>query len=133
MMRVGLLSAMPPTRGMLVIALYGALGLAGILVSAWRGEPHVYEDDYEVPIPDAVIPRIAAQSTFQGLSVLRHFELAGAIPLNSAQAIADSRDKLRSLQILCAHGVPMPDTCFTKQPHGDDASLQLTVVDFTES
>ncbi len=87
------------------------------------GEPRLYEDDYEIEVPDAVIPRIAAQSTFQGLSVLRHFEMAGAIPVNCATAIANARDKLRSLQLLCGKGVPMPDTAFTRQPHPADGAL----------
>ena len=87
------------------------------------GVPHVYEDEYEVPVPDAVIPRIAAPTTFQGLLVLRHFEMAGAIPVNCADAIANARDKLRSLQLLCKKNVPMPDTAFSPEPHADDAAL----------
>lgn len=87
------------------------------------GEPHIYEDEYELPIPDAVIPRIAAPTTFQGLMVLRHLELAGAVPVNCADSIANARDKLRSLQLLCKKNVPMPDTAFSPEPHGDDAAL----------
>lgn len=87
------------------------------------GAPRLYEDDYEVTIPDAVIPRIAAPSTFQGLSVLRHFEMAGAIPVNCADAIAKARDKLRCLQVLSGHGVPIPDTAFSRTPHSTDGAL----------
>ena len=59
---------------------------------------------------DAVIPRIGVSVTFYGTSVLRQFEAMGAYPLNRARAIEDSRNKLRSLQVLSRAGVGMPRT-----------------------
>ena len=53
---------------------------------------------------DAVIPRIAASHTFYGMAVVRQFEMMGVYPLNESVAIARSRDKLRSLQILARKG-----------------------------
>jgi ribosomal protein S6--L-glutamate ligase len=64
---------------------------------------------------DAVIPRIGASITFYGLAVVRQMEMQGVYCLNSAQAIARSRDKLRSLQMLCRHRIGMPPTIFTRQ------------------
>ena len=53
---------------------------------------------------DAVIPRIGASVTFYGCAVLRQFEMMGVYPLNESVAIARSRDKLRSLQLLSRRG-----------------------------
>src|SRR5947209_13842403 len=64
---------------------------------------------------DAVIPRIGASITFYGLAVVRQFEMMGVYCLNESQAIARSRDKLRSLQILSRHMVGVPPTVFTRQ------------------
>jgi ribosomal protein S6--L-glutamate ligase len=61
---------------------------------------------------DAVIPRIGASSTFYGLAVLNQFEMTGVYTLNSSQAIAKSRDKLRCLQELAANGLGLPITGF---------------------
>ena len=65
---------------------------------------------------DAVIPRIGASVTFYGTAVLRQFEMMGSYPLNESVAIARSRDKLRSLQLLSRRGVGMPNTGFANNP-----------------
>lgn len=59
---------------------------------------------------DAVIPRIGASHTFYGAAVTRQFEMMGTFTLNRSQAIARSRDKLRSLQIMARHGIGLPVT-----------------------
>ncbi len=59
---------------------------------------------------DAVIPRIGASHTFYGAAVSRQFEMMGIFTLNRSQAIARSRDKLRSLQIMAKHGIGLPVT-----------------------
>ena len=61
---------------------------------------------------DAVIPRIGASSTFYGTAVVRQFEMAGAYTVAGSEAIARSRDKLRSMQILAGAGVGLPTTGF---------------------
>jgi ribosomal protein S6--L-glutamate ligase len=65
---------------------------------------------------DAVIPRIGASNTFYGTAVLRHFETMGVYTLNGSLAIARSRDKFRSLQLLARKGIPMPLTGFAQSP-----------------
>ncbi|ATB30338.1 ATP-grasp domain-containing protein [Melittangium boletus] len=59
---------------------------------------------------DVVIPRIGASITGYGLAVVNHFEMMGVPVLNSAAAIAQSRDKLRALQLLCRAGLDVPRT-----------------------
>jgi ribosomal protein S6--L-glutamate ligase len=66
----------------------------------------------ELPIPDAIIPRIGASRTFYGTAMVRHFEMLDVFTTSGSLAIKRSRDKLRSLQILSKHGVDMPKTIF---------------------
>ena len=64
---------------------------------------------------DAVIPRIGASITFYGLAVLRQFEQMGVYTINPARAIARSRDKLHSMQILSRRNIGIPHTAFVKR------------------
>jgi ribosomal protein S6--L-glutamate ligase len=61
---------------------------------------------------DAVIPRIGASKTFYGTAVVRQFEMMGTYSVNESQAIARSRDKLRSMQLLSRRGIGLPVTGF---------------------
>ena len=65
---------------------------------------------------DAVIPRIGASITFYGTAVVRQFEMMGVFPLNESVAIARSRDKLRSLQLLSRKGIGLPVSGFAHSP-----------------
>lgn len=66
----------------------------------------------ELPVPDAIIPRIGASRTFYGTAMVRHFEMMDVFTVTGSLAIKRSRDKLRSLQILSKNGVDMPKTVF---------------------
>ena len=74
---------------------------------------------------DAVIPRIGASITFYGLAVLNQFEMLGVYPLNSSEAIAKSRDKLRCLQILSRAGVGLPVTGFAHSTQFTDDLIEM--------
>jgi ribosomal protein S6--L-glutamate ligase len=63
---------------------------------------------------DAVIPRIGASITFFGLAVVRQFEQMDVYTPNPSNGIANSRDKLRSVQILSRHDVGIPGTTFVR-------------------
>jgi ribosomal protein S6--L-glutamate ligase len=80
-----------------------------------RRKPELFYEGRLVQDVDAVIPRIGASITFYGLAVVRQFEMMGVYCLNESQAIARSRDKLRSLQLLCRHDIGVPTTVFTRQ------------------
>jgi ribosomal protein S6--L-glutamate ligase len=80
-----------------------------------RRKPELFYQGEPVGPVDAVIPRIGASITFYGLAVVRQFEMMGVYCLNESQAIARSRDKLRSLQILSRHDIGVPPTVFTRQ------------------
>lgn len=79
------------------------------------------------PLPhfDAVIPRIGVSNTYYGTAVLRHMEAMGIYTLNKSIAIARSRDKFRSLQILARKGIPMPLTCFAQSPDDPDDLVNM--------
>ena len=66
----------------------------------------------QLAVPDAIIPRIGASRTFYGTAMVRHFEMMDVFSTSGNLAIARSRDKLRSLQILSKYSVDMPKTVF---------------------
>jgi ribosomal protein S6--L-glutamate ligase len=74
---------------------------------------------------EAVIPRIGASQTFYGTAVVRQFEMMGVYTLNGSIAIARSRDKLRSLQILSRKNIPMPITGFAHSPLDTEDLIQM--------
>ena len=63
---------------------------------------------------DAVLPRIGASITFFGMAVVRQFEQMDVYTPTPANGIANSRDKLRSMQILSRHGIDIPETTFVR-------------------
>lgn len=84
--------------------------------------PSIHMKGVELPHYDAVIPRIGASNTFYGTAVLRQFEMMNCYSLNESLAIARSRDKLRSMQLLSRKGVGLPVTGFASGP-GDIPDL----------
>ena len=74
--------------------------------------PEVHYEGRTLPGFDAVIPRIGAGVTQYGCAVVRQFAMTGAFCLNTADAIAVSRDKLLAHQLLARFGVGMPVTAF---------------------
>jgi len=80
-----------------------------ISVIYYRGEP--------LPYFDAIIPRIGANGSFYGCSVLRQFEALNTYTINSSIAITRARDKLRALQLLSRKGVGLPTTVFAHSGH----------------
>ncbi len=63
---------------------------------------------------DAVLPRIGASVTYFGTAVVRQFEQMDVYTPNTANGIANSRDKLRATQILSRHDIGMPATSFVR-------------------
>ncbi len=63
---------------------------------------------------DAILPRIGASITYFGTAVVRQFEQMDVYTPNTANGIANSRDKLRATQILSRHAIGMPATSFAR-------------------
>jgi ribosomal protein S6--L-glutamate ligase len=86
--------------------------------------PTLHYGGRQLPIYDAVIPRIGASITGFGLAVLRQFEMQGVYPLNESVAIGRSRDKLRALQLLARQGIGLPVTAFAHGPRKAEEVLK---------
>jgi ribosomal protein S6--L-glutamate ligase len=65
---------------------------------------------------DAVITRIRPSITFYGCALARQFESMGVYTINSSAAVAQSRDKLFSLQLMLKNGISIPTTGFANSP-----------------
>ena len=72
---------------------------------------------------DLVLPRIGASITNYGLAVVRQFDLMGVPVLNTALAIARSRDKLRAMQLLTKKDIDVPDTVCARTPDSIEQAL----------
>ncbi|AXV05327.1 Ribosomal protein S6 glutaminyl transferase [Euzebya pacifica] len=78
------------------------------------GEPDLQFRGRHLSDYDAILPRIGASITFFGLAVVRQFEQMDVYTPNTAAGIANSRDKLRSIQILSRHSIGIPRTMFVR-------------------
>ena len=77
-------------------------------------QPDLYFRGKQLSNYDAIIPRIGASLTYFGTAVVRQFEQMDVYTPNSANGISNSRDKLRSLQILSKHDIGIPLTAFVR-------------------
>lgn len=71
-----------------------------------------------IPRFGCVLPRIGASITGYGIAVVKQFESIGVRVVNSSQAIADSRNKLRSFQVLSQSGVAFPPSILARSSEG---------------
>ena len=91
-----------------------------------RGRPSMFLGSQVVPEADIIIPRIGASITNYGLAVVRQFDMMGVPVLNTSVAIARSRDKLRSIQLLTKKDIDVPKTVCARTP--DSVELALSFV-----
>jgi ribosomal protein S6--L-glutamate ligase len=80
-----------------------------------RGEPDLYFRRKQLSDYDAVLPRIGASVTHFGTALVRQFEQMDVFCANSSSGISNSRDKLRSIQILSRHHIGIPRTTFVTE------------------
>lgn len=79
-----------------------------------QGEPDLYYRQKQLSDYDAVLPRIGASISYFGTAVVRQFEQMEVYCANGSAGISNSRDKLRSLQILSRHHIGIPETTFVR-------------------
>ena len=79
-----------------------------------KGIPDLYYRQKPLSHYDAVLPRIGASITYFGSSIVRQFQEMDVFCANTAGGIMNSRDKLRSLQILSRHHIGIPRTTFVR-------------------
>ena len=80
-----------------------------------KGEPDLYFRSKRLSHYDAIIPRIGNSITYFGTAVVRQFEQMDVFTTASSSGIANSRDKLRCLQILSRHQLGIPQTTFVRE------------------
>lgn len=80
-----------------------------------KGEPDLYFRSKRLSHYDAIIPRIGASITYFGTAVVRQFEQMDVFSTAGSAGIANSRDKLRCLQILSRHQIGIPETTFVRE------------------
>lgn len=73
---------------------------------------------------DAVIPRIASYMTRYGTAIVRQLEMQGIYTVSGSLAIARSRDKLRSMQLLAKSGIGIPKTVVSRNSADIDNLLE---------
>jgi ribosomal protein S6--L-glutamate ligase len=79
-----------------------------------QGDPDLFFKQRQLDEFDAILPRIGSSITYYGNAVVRQFEQMNIFTANSSNGIANSRDKLRSLQILSRHKIGIPKTNFVR-------------------
>ncbi len=79
-----------------------------------KGSPDLYYRTKQLSQYDAILPRIGASITYYGTAVVRQFEQMDVFSANSSIGIANSRDKLRSFQVLSRHQIGIPKTTFVR-------------------
>ncbi|MFT5611731.1 MAG: ribosomal protein S6--L-glutamate ligase [Polaribacter sp.] len=77
-----------------------------------KGNPDLFYRQKILSSYDAVLPRIGSSVTYYGTAVVRQFQEMDVFCANTAHGIINSRDKLRSLQILSRHHIGIPRTTF---------------------
>jgi len=80
--------------------------------------PDLYYRQKHLEEFDAVLPRIGTSITYFGTAVVRQFQQMDIYSPNTADGILNSRDKLRSFQILSKHKIGIPATAFVKDKAG---------------
>ena len=79
-----------------------------------RNDPNLQYQGKQLSDYDAVLPRVGASITYFGTAVVRQFEQMDVYTPNGSAAISNSRDKLRSLQILSRHDMGIPASTFVR-------------------
>lgn len=77
-------------------------------------------DNVPTALPDFLLPRMGAGTTYFALAVIRHLERLGVYCVNSSQSIDTVKDKLFTLQILAESNLPIPKTILLKFPVKSD-------------
>lgn len=81
-----------------------------------EGRKSILRNGNHVSLPDCLIPRMGAATTYFALAVIRHMERLGVLVLNSSQSIELARDKLAHLQALSVSNISIPKTMLAKFP-----------------
>ena len=86
------------------------------LLSSDKESNVVLIDEKRVELPDVVIPRTGAESSYLALAVLRHLEYQRVEFCNTSRSILSVKDKMLMNQKIRYAGLPSPKTLLVKFP-----------------
>lgn len=86
------------------------------LVVTREDRKSILVDGKPTPLPDFVLPRMGAGTTYFALAVIRHLERLGVRCFNTSTHIDMVKDKLFTQQILAENDIPVPKTMLVKFP-----------------
>ena len=86
----------------------------------------IYYEETPATDFDVVLPRLSAATAQYGEEVVAHFEWIGTPVINRSYAIANARNKFRSLRILARHGLPVPPSFAAGSSRCIDRSVRQT-------
>jgi ribosomal protein S6--L-glutamate ligase len=89
-----------------------------------EGKPGLFYRGERITEPDAILPRIGTSITRYGTTVVRQFEQMDVYTPNTSSGISNSRDKLRSLQILSRHDIGIPRTAYVSDKNDVAAAIE---------
>lgn len=90
-------------------------------------EPMVMKNGKPMDPCDVVIPRIGASINNYALAVVTQFEMMDVHVINHSQALYNSKNKLRAIQLMSIADIDMPRTMFVRRP--SDLSMAIDRVD----
>lgn len=86
-----------------------------ILVGA-STDQNIFIDGKGQELPDIIMSRMGAASTYLSISIIRHMWRHGVVVINNAGAIERAIDKMFTMQVLAEKKIPIPKTMFAKCP-----------------
>ncbi len=86
------------------------------LIVTREDKKSIFVDGVPDSLPDFVLPRMGAGTTYFALSILRHLEKLGVPCINSSTSVETVKDKLYTQQILAEKNLPVPKTMLMKFP-----------------
>ncbi|QEN05444.1 RimK family alpha-L-glutamate ligase [Thiospirochaeta perfilievii] len=90
------------------------------LVVTREDRKSILVDGKPTALPDFVLPRMGAGTTYFALAVIRHLERLGVRCFNTSTHIDMVKDKLFTQQILAENNIPVPKTMLVKFPVDSD-------------
>jgi len=86
-----------------------------LLVGAEK-QDSIFLDGHAVNLPDFILPRMGACTTYYGLALIKQFQELGVTVINTSAAIACAMDKFFSQQLLVSQQLPVPKTILARFP-----------------
>ncbi|WBW94961.1 ATP-grasp domain-containing protein [Oceanirhabdus sp. W0125-5] len=90
------------------------------LIVTKRDEKSVFLDGEPADIPDFVIPRLGAHTSYFSLAILRQLEKLGVHIVNAPDNIEMVKDKLYTQQMLATNNLPVPKTMLIRFPVNEE-------------